>query len=44
MFVKFFLFQTNLYVVLAYGKDPKNSIHSDLFKTNHKQKTSQTPS
>ena len=38
MFVTFLLFQSNLYVVLARGKGPKNSIHRDLFKTkNHKQ-------
>ena len=42
MFMTFLLslFQSNLYVVSARGKDPKNSIHRDLFRTkNHKQKT-----
>ena len=29
----FLLFQSNLYVVLARGKGPKNSVHKDLFKT-----------
>ena len=38
--VTFFLFQSNLYIVLAHGKGPKNSIHRDLFKTKtSKQKT-----
>ena len=37
MFVTFLLFQSNLYVVLARGK---NSVHRDLFKTkNSKQNT-----
>ena len=40
MFVTFLLFQSNLYVVLARGKGPKNSVHRDLFKTkNPKQKS-----
>ena len=30
MFVTFLLFQSNLYVVLARGKGPKNSVHRDL--------------
>ena len=39
MFVKFLLFQSNLYIVLARGKGLKNSIYRDLFKTkNPKQK------
>ena len=39
MFVNFLLFQSNLYIVLAHGKGPKNSIYRDLFKTkNPKQK------
>ena len=33
MFGIFLLFQSNLYVVLARGKGPKNSVHRDLFKT-----------
>ena len=33
MFVTFLLFQSNLYVVLAHGKCPKNNIHGDLFMT-----------
>ena len=32
MFVIFLPFQRNLYVVLAHGKSPKNSVHRDLFK------------
>ena len=40
MLVTFLLFQSNLYIVLACGKGPKNSIHRDLFKT----KNPQTPS
>ena len=32
MFVTFLLFQGNLFVVLACGKGPKNSIHRDFFK------------
>ena len=45
MFVTFLLFQSNLYVVLARGKGPKNNVHRDLFKTkNPKQKNPQTPS
>ena len=44
VFVKFLLFQSNLYLVLALEKGPKNSIHGDLFKTkNPKQKTPRTP-
>ena len=40
MFLTFSLFQSNLYVVLACGKGPKNSVHRDLFKTKSpKQKT-----
>ena len=40
MLLTFFLFQSNLYIVLAHGKGPKNSIHRDLFKTKtSKQKT-----
>ena len=40
MFVTSLLFQSNLYVVLALEKGPKNSVHRDLFKTkNPKQKT-----
>ena len=39
MLVTFLLFQNNLYIVLARGKGPKNSVHRDLFKTkNPKQK------
>ena len=45
MFVTFLLFQSNLYVVLARGKGPKNSVHRDLFKTKTpKQKKKQIPS
>ena len=33
MLVTFFLFKSNLYVVLVCGKDPKNSVCRDLFKT-----------
>ena len=44
MFVTFLPFQTNLYVVLARGKGPKNSVHRDLFKTkNPKQKPHRPP-
>ena len=32
-FVTIFLFQSNLYTVLAHGKGPKNSIHRNFFKT-----------
>ena len=32
MLVTFLLFQSNLYIVLARGKTPKNSVHTDLFK------------
>ena len=40
MFMKFLLFQSNLYVVLARGIGPKNSVHRSLFKTKiPKQKT-----
>ena len=35
MFMTFLLFQSNLYVALACGKGPKNSIHRDLFKTSN---------
>ena len=45
MFVTFVLFQSNLFVVLARGKGPKNSVHRDLFKTKSStQKNSQPPS
>ena len=44
MFVTSLLFQSNLYVVLAREKGPKNSVHRDLFKTkNPKQKTPRPP-
>ena len=44
MFVTFLLFQSNLYVVLARGKGPKNSVHRDLFKTKTpKQKKNRSP-
>ena len=44
MFVTFLLFQSNLYVVFACGKGPKNSIHRDLFKRkNPKQKICRLP-
>ena len=33
MFVTFLLFQSNLYVVLARGKGPKNSVQRDIFHT-----------
>ena len=40
MFVTLLLFQSNLYVAIARGKRPKNSVHRDLLKTrNSKQKT-----
>ena len=43
VFMTFLLFQSNLYVVLACGKGPKNNVHRDLFKAkNPKQKTSDT--
>ena len=32
MSVAVLLFQSNLYIVLALGKGPKNSVHRDLFK------------
>ena len=32
MLVTFLLFQSNLYVILASGKGPKNSVHRDLFE------------
>ena len=38
MFMTFLLFQSNLYVVLALGKGPKNSIHRDLFKAKNLNK------
>ena len=44
MFVALLLFQSNLYVVIARGKRPKNSVHRDLLKTrNSKQKTPRPP-
>ena len=44
VFVKFLLFQSTLYLVLALEKGPKNSIHGDLFKTkNPKQKKTRAP-
>ena len=44
MFVTFLLFQSNLYIVLAHGKGPKNSVYRDLFKTkNPKQKNPRPP-
>ena len=37
-------FQSNLCIVLAHGKSPKNSIHRDLFKTKTlKQKPHRPP-
>ena len=33
MFVTFLLFESNLYLVLAREKGPKNSVHRDLFET-----------
>ena len=36
MFVTFLLFQSNLYVVLACGKGPKNSVQIEIFS---RQKT-----
>ena len=33
MLVTFVLFQSNLYIVLAHGKGPRNSVCKDLFKT-----------
>ena len=33
MFVTFLLFQSNLYIVLASGKGPKNSVLRDLLNT-----------
>ena len=41
MFVTFLLIQSSLYVVLARGKVPQNSVHWDLFKTQNKK--TQTP-
>ena len=44
MFVAFLLLQSNLYIVLAREKGPKNSVHRHLFKTkNPKQKTPKPP-
>ena len=44
MFLTFLLFQSNLYVVLARRKGPKNSVHKDLLKTkNPKQKIPRPP-
>ena len=44
VFVTFLLFQSNLYVVLALEKGPKNSFHRGLFKTkNPKQKKPRPP-
>ena len=44
MFVTFLLFQSNLYMILACGKGPKNRVHRDLFKTkNPKQKNPRPP-
>ena len=45
MFVTFLLFQSNLYVVSARGKEPKISVHRDLFRTKiPKRKNIQTHS
>ena len=33
IFLTSLLFQSSLYVVLAHGKGPKNTIHRDLFRT-----------
>ena len=44
MFVTIFLFRSNLYIVLARGTGPKNSIHRDLFETKAKAKIPQTSS
>ena len=42
--VTFLLFQSNLYIVLAHGKGPKNIIQSDFFKTEKpKQKNFRFP-
>ena len=39
MFVTLLIFQSNLSIVLAREKGPKNSVHRDFFKTkNPKQK------
>ena len=39
MFVIFLLFQSNIYLVLAHGNGPKNSVHRDFSNTtNPKQK------
>ena len=44
MLVIFLLFQSNLYLVLASAKDPKDSVHRDIFKAkNPKQKTPRPP-
>ena len=44
VFVTFLQFQSNLYVVLALEKGPKNSVHRGLFKTkNPKQKNPRPP-
>ena len=44
MFVTFLLFQSNLFVVLACGKSPKNSVHRDLFKTKSPTQKNSQPS
>ena len=44
MFVTFLLFQSNLYIVLACKKGPKNSIHRYLLRQNALNKKPQTPS
>ena len=33
MFVTFLLFQSNIYLVLAHGNGPKDSVHRDFFST-----------
>ena len=43
MFVTFLLFQSNLYIVLACKKGPKNSIHRYLLRQNALNKKPQTP-
>ena len=43
MFVTFLLFQSNLYIVLAQEKGPKNSNHRDCFKTKNPKQNPPVP-
>ena len=44
MFVTFLPFQSDLYIVLACGKGPKNRVHRDLFKTKDPKQENPRPS